>query len=96
MLFRSKFTEANEVPTQWIVQLMAILPATSSQNLSRIFIFGPNTLLKRYLRKLGRLMSFERLDSRRAVALSSVTELEQHFSQIELMLPSSTGELGTC
>ncbi|KAK4704245.1 neurofibromin 1, partial [Phenoliferia sp. Uapishka_3] len=90
----TKFASANEVPTQWIVQLVAILPAPTAQNLSRVFIFGPNTLVKRYLRKLGRLMSFERLDSRKAIALSTVAELEQYFSRVELMLPSSTVALG--
>ncbi|KAM0749716.1 hypothetical protein T439DRAFT_302673 [Meredithblackwellia eburnea MCA 4105] len=89
----TKFSLSNEIPTHWAVQLVTILPTAAAQSLSRVFLFGANSLLKTYLRKLGRLVSFERLDSRRAVAVSSISELEQFFHNIDTILPASTVSL---
>lgn len=90
----STFSPANEVPAQWIQQLVSILPSATAQHAVRIILLAPNTLLKRHIRKVARLLSFDRLDSRRALAVSSVSELELYFSSVD-GLPLSTGELAS-
>lgn len=55
-------------------------------------IYKPNTLFKRYVRKLGRLLHFERLDSRRVLAVASMGEMEDYFTSVETVLSPSTRE----
>lgn len=88
----SQFSIFNEVPTHWITQFIAILPASKAQQITRIMIYKPNTLLKRYVRKLGRLLHFERLDSRRVLTVASMGEMEEYFTSVETVLSPSTRE----
>ncbi len=85
----TNFNTANQIPALWISRLIELVLPSTDKLLSRVIFFSPNSVFKRYLRRLNRSFSFDKFDSRRAGVIASPAELEQSFKNLETFLPAS-------
>lgn len=84
----SQFTEQNEIPSQWLNQLLQIIPLEVSENMTRVFIYNASSALKKYTKKIQRVMSSKVM--RRIVFINSLNEFNEWISPMELRLPKTT------
>ena len=85
----TNFNQTNQIPAVWIARLVELMLPSTDKLLTRVIFFSPNTLFKRYLRRLNRTFSFDKFDSRRVAVIASPAELEQSFKNLEAFLPAS-------
>ncbi|KAI8137099.1 hypothetical protein BJV82DRAFT_547510 [Fennellomyces sp. T-0311] len=89
----TQFGASNEIPSQWISQLLQLLPFDMYDNVAMIHIYNPNSYLRKYIKKLPRPVT-HKITKRISFAVTLV-ELQEHISPSEIRLPKSTTSLET-
>ena len=89
----TQFGPSNEIPSQWISQLLQLLPFDMYDNVAMIHIYNPNSFLRKYIKKLPRPVT-HKITKRISFAVTLV-ELQEHINASEIRLPKSTTGLET-
>ncbi|KAI9491357.1 hypothetical protein BDB00DRAFT_874401 [Zychaea mexicana] len=89
----TQFGPSNEIPSQWISQLLQLLPFDMYDNVAMIHIYNPNSFLRKYVKKLPRPVT-HKISKRISFAVTLV-ELQEHINASEIRLPKSTTGLET-
>lgn len=87
----TQFGPSNEIPNQWISQLLQLLPFDVYDNVAMIHIYNPNSFLRKYIKKLPRPVT-HKITKRINFAVILV-ELQEHINASEIRLPKSTSKL---
>lgn len=86
----TQFGPQNEIPNQWISQLLQLLPFDVYDNVASIHIYNPNSFLRKYIKKLPRPVT-HKISKRISFAVTLV-ELQEHIHASEIHLPKSTSK----
>ncbi|KAL7311910.1 Ras GTPase activating protein ira2 [Mucor circinelloides] len=89
----TRFCRLNEIPGQWVHQLMQILSEDKSDNIAICHIYNPNTYLRTFIKKLARPLSHK--FTKRILFAVTLAELHEHILPSEVRLPKSTTGLET-
>ncbi|KAI8975358.1 hypothetical protein BDF20DRAFT_914298 [Mycotypha africana] len=89
----TRFGKCNEIPAQWIQQLMQLLSDEKSDNITICYIYNPNSYLRSFIKKLTRPISHRFL--KRIQFAVTLSELHEYISKAELRLPKLTVALET-
>ncbi|KAI9261580.1 hypothetical protein BDA99DRAFT_547292 [Phascolomyces articulosus] len=89
----TQFGPSNEIPSQWISQLLQLLPFDMYDNVAMIHVYNPNSFLRKYIKKLPRPVT-HKITKRISFAVTLV-ELQEHIHASEIRLPKSTAGLET-
>lgn len=89
----TRFCRLNEIPGQWVHQLMQILSEDKSDNIAVCHIYNPNTYLRTFIKKLARPLSHK--FTKRIVFGVTLAELHEHILPSEVRLPKSTSKCQT-
>ncbi|KAI9476257.1 MAG: hypothetical protein EXX96DRAFT_293488 [Benjaminiella poitrasii] len=84
----SRFGRLNEIPTQWVHQLLQLLSEDKSDNIAACHIFNPNSNLRTFIKKLARPISHK--FAKRVIFAVTLAELHEHILPSEVRLPKST------
>ncbi|KAI7901256.1 uncharacterized protein BX663DRAFT_515416 [Cokeromyces recurvatus] len=84
----SRFCRSNEIPAQWVHQLLQLLSEDKSDNIAICHIFNPNSSLRAFVKKLARPVSHK--FTKRIVFAVTLAELYEYISPSEVRLPKST------
>lgn len=87
----TRFCRLNEIPGQWVHQLMQILSEDKSDNIAICHIYNPNTYLRTFIKKLARPLSHK--FTKRILFAVTLAELHEHILPSEVRLPKSTSKL---
>jgi hypothetical protein len=87
----TQFGPGNEIPNQWLNQLLQLLPHDVSENIATIYIYNANSHLRKYAKKLPRPLTHK--VGKRIVFAVTLAELHEHIAPTEVRLPKSTGKL---
>ncbi|KAI8078349.1 hypothetical protein BDF21DRAFT_43098 [Thamnidium elegans] len=87
------FCSSNEIPSQYISQILQLLPFDSSDNIASILIYNPNSYLRKYVKKLPRPVSHK--IAKRTFFAVTLAELYEFINPSEVRLPKSTTSLDT-
>ncbi|KAG0187398.1 Ras GTPase activating protein ira2 [Apophysomyces sp. BC1034] len=87
----TQFGLENEIPNKWINQLLQLMPPDTYENIGTIFMYNPNSHLRKFFMKLSRPVS--RKIIKRAVCAVSLAELHSYIQSADLRLPKSTVDL---
>ncbi|KAI7901148.1 uncharacterized protein BX663DRAFT_457281 [Cokeromyces recurvatus] len=87
------FSSMNEIPIQYINQIIQLLPFNASDNLASILMYNPNSHLRKYVKRLSRPLS-HKMTKRLSFAVT-LTELYEFINPSEVRLPKSTTSLDT-
>lgn len=90
VLDMTQFGPSNEIPNQWISQLLQLLPFDLYDNVAAIHIYNPNSFLRKYIKKLPRPLT-HKISKRISFAVTLV-ELQEHIHASEIRLPKSTSK----
>lgn len=86
----TRFCRLNEIPGQWVHQLLQILSVDKSDNIDVCHIFNPNTYLRTSIKKLARPLSHK--FTKRVLFAVTLAELHEHILPTEVRLPKSTSK----
>lgn len=86
------FGKNNEIPAQWLSQLMQILSADIADNIAVVYLYNPNTHLRSYLKKAPLVFLSGKL-SKRIVFAATLAEIQEHIHSHEIKLPDTTSKL---
>lgn len=86
----TQFNRGNEIPAQWLHQLVQLLTDEKSDNLAACHFYNPNSYLRTFIKKLARPISHK--FSKRVTFAVTLAELHEHISSSEVRLPKSTSE----
>ncbi|KAI8647143.1 hypothetical protein BD408DRAFT_358792 [Parasitella parasitica] len=89
----TRFCRLNEIPGQWVHQLVQILSEDKSDNIAVCHIFNPNTYLRTFIQKLARPLLHK--FAKRIVFAVTLAELHEYIFPAEIRLPQSTIGLET-
>lgn len=84
------FCSSNEIPSQYISQILQLLPFDSSDNIASILIYNPNSYLRKYVKKLPRPVSHK--IAKRTFFAVTLAELYEFINPSEVRLPKSTSK----
>ncbi|RCH89644.1 Ras GTPase activating protein ira2 [Rhizopus azygosporus] len=87
------FSQANEIPNQYIIQLVQLLPFDACDNIANIVFYNPNSHLRKFMKKFPRPIS-HKLAKRFNFAVT-LAEIYDYISPNELRLPKTTTSLDT-
>ncbi|KAI7862201.1 hypothetical protein BDF14DRAFT_1858538 [Spinellus fusiger] len=87
------FTSVNEIPNQWIIQIIQLLSSDMCDSIAIIHIYNPNSHLRKYLKKLIRPLSPKVI--KRINFAVTLAELYESIHPSEVRLPKSTMALDT-
>ncbi|KAI8390971.1 uncharacterized protein BYT42DRAFT_508674 [Radiomyces spectabilis] len=87
------FEPMNEIPNQWISQILQLLPFDIYDNVATIHIYNPNSYLRKYIKKLPRPVTHK--ISKRITFAVTLAELHEHIHPSEIRLLKSTMALDT-
>ncbi|KAL0094126.1 hypothetical protein F4703DRAFT_1816773 [Phycomyces blakesleeanus] len=87
------FGHANEIPNQWISQILQLLPSDVCDNVATFHIYNPNSHLRKYIKKL--LHPITHKVSKRISFAVTLAELYESIHPSEVRLPKSTMTLDT-
>lgn len=87
----TQFNPSNEIPNQWLNQLLQLLPPDIHENISTIYIYNANSHLRKYTKKLPRPVTYK--IGKRIVFAVTLAELHEHIAPSEVRLPKSTGKM---
>lgn len=87
------FCQSNEIPNQYISQILQLLPFDASDNIATILIYNPNTHLRKFVKKLPRPLSHKM--TKRTFFAVTLAELYEFINPNEVRLPKSTTSLDT-
>ncbi|RUS29150.1 hypothetical protein BC938DRAFT_480989 [Jimgerdemannia flammicorona] len=93
LLDLTQFGQQNEIPNQWLNQLLQLLPYDIHDYLSVIYIYNANSNLKKYSKKMSRPLP-NRL-GKKMIFACQLAELQEHIVTSEVRLPSATAALET-
>lgn len=86
----TQFSRGNEIPTQWVHQLMQLLTEDRIDNIAICHIYNPNTYLRTFIKKMTRPISHK--FSKRIVFAVTLSELHEYITPSEVRLPKSTSK----
>ena len=81
------FSNENQIPLPWCSNLYSVLPSGSSDNLESIFILYPNSIFKKYSKRIGKLLS--RI-TKKLIFCSSLNQLSKYINYENISLPQDT------
>jgi uncharacterized protein (DUF2384 family) len=84
------FTSANEIPSQYISQILQLLPFDATDNIASILVYNPNSYLRKYVKKLPRPLSHKM--TKRTYFAVTLAELYEFITPSEVRLPKSTSK----
>jgi neurofibromin 1 len=84
------FSQSNEIPSQYISQILQLLPFDASDNIASILIYNPNTHLRKFVKKLPRPLSHKM--TKRTYFAVTLAELYEFITPSEVRLPKSTSK----
>lgn len=84
------FSQANEIPNQYIIQLVQLLPFDACDNIANIVFYNPNSHLRKFMKKFPRPIS-HKLAKRFNFAVT-LAEIYDYISPNELRLPKTTSK----
>ncbi|OZJ04004.1 hypothetical protein BZG36_03619, partial [Bifiguratus adelaidae] len=84
----SQFDVENEIPNQWINQLVQLIPSDLVDNITTVYIFNVNFNLRRYVKRLSRPLSHKVL--KRIVFATTIAELSDYIAPNDILLPNTT------
>ncbi|KAI9310474.1 hypothetical protein BX666DRAFT_2126182 [Dichotomocladium elegans] len=87
------FGPANEVPCQWISQLLQLLPFDATENVVAIHMYNPNSSFRKFMKRLQRPVSHK--FSKYFTSSATLLELQEYINVSEIRLPNSTTALET-
>lgn len=87
------FCSANEIPTQYISQILQLLPFDATDNIASILVYNPNSHLRKYVKKLAKPASHKM--TKRTFFAVTLAELYEFINPSEVRLPKSTCKLHT-
>ncbi|KAI8373844.1 hypothetical protein BD560DRAFT_393755 [Blakeslea trispora] len=87
------FNATNEIPNQYLLQVLQLLPFDPSDMVSSIIVYNPNTYLRKYVKKLPRAIPHKM--TKRAAFAVTLAELYEYINPSEVRLPKSTTSLDT-
>ncbi|KAF7723612.1 Ras GTPase activating protein ira2 [Apophysomyces ossiformis] len=89
----TQFGPDNEIPNKWINQLLQLMPPDNYQNFNTIFVYNPNSHLRKFILKLSHPVS--RKVVKRTICVFALAELHLYIQPSDIRLPKSTVELDT-
>ncbi|CAG8612074.1 12667_t:CDS:10, partial [Ambispora leptoticha] len=87
----TRFTQVNEIQTQWIQQFIQILPFNAVENLANVYMYNPNTAFKKFSKKLPKPLS-QRI-GKKAIFMNSLSALHEYIAPSDIRLPKTTIQL---
>ncbi|KAI7870568.1 hypothetical protein BDF14DRAFT_1771252 [Spinellus fusiger] len=87
------FDSANEIPIQWVSQLIQFIPALIIEHLGNIIVMNPNSNLRKYMKKIMNPVSHKII--KKLVMVVTLPDLHEYIIPSEVRLPKSTIELET-
>ncbi|KAI9020828.1 hypothetical protein CLU79DRAFT_835831, partial [Phycomyces nitens] len=87
------FGHSNEIPNQWINQILQLIPSDVCDNVATFHIYNPNSHLRKYIKKL--LHPITHKVSKRISFAVTLAELYESIHPSEVRLPKSTMTLDT-
>jgi neurofibromin 1 len=84
------FSRSNEIPSQWVLQLMQLLSEDRSEKLAVCHVYNANSYLRTSMKKLTR--PIPRKFTKRMVFAVTLAELHCHITSSEVRLPKSTSK----
>ena len=87
------YSVENNIPTQWIMQFIQLLPYDILKNLKSVIIYNPSNAFKKAARRLATLGSSKEMPP--IVFAATIAELHEHVAPNELRLPKSTVAIET-
>jgi neurofibromin 1 len=87
----TQFCRGNEIPAQWVHQLMQLLTEEKIDNIATCYIYNPNSYLPTFIKKMTRPISHK--FSKRIVFAVTLAELYEYINSSEVRLPKSTSKL---
>jgi neurofibromin 1 len=89
----TQFGRSNEVPVQWINQLMQLISDDRADSISAIYIYNPNSYLRTFIKKLTRPITHK--FSKRIFFAVTLAEIQEYIQPSEIRLPKATTGLET-
>lgn len=89
----TQFGPSNEIPNQWLNQLLQLLPPDVHENIATVYIYNANSHLRKYTKKLPRPLTHK--FGKRIVFAVTLAELHEHIAPSEVRLPKSTSKCKT-
>ncbi|KAI9026450.1 hypothetical protein CLU79DRAFT_741805 [Phycomyces nitens] len=89
----TQFNQANEIPNQWVNQLLQVLPFGVSDRVENIIVMNPNSHLRKYMKKL--LNPVHHKIVKKMTLVVSMADLHEYIAPSEVRLPKSTIGLET-
>jgi hypothetical protein len=83
-------SSSNEMPSQYIHQILQLLPFDASDNIASILVYNPNSYLRKYVKKLSRPLSHKM--TKRTFFAVTLAELYEFINPSEVRLPKSTSK----
>jgi neurofibromin 1 len=84
------YSSSNEIPSQYISQILQLLPFDASDNIASILVYNPNSYLRKYVKKLSRPLSHKM--TKRTFFAVTLAELYEYINPSEVRLPKSTSK----
>ncbi|KAI9277397.1 hypothetical protein BY458DRAFT_433218 [Sporodiniella umbellata] len=88
------FSKDNNIPAQWLKQLVQLASKDLIDNIFSVYIFNPNSYLQIYLKKNPQIRPNHKLHKRTFFAVT-LAELQEHIQSVDIRLPESTVGLET-
>lgn len=85
------FSNNNEVPSQWINQLIQLLSSDIMGNLAALHVYNPNAYLRTYLKKIEVQQLPHKL-SKKTTFTATLAELQEYIQASEIKLPKLTSK----
>lgn len=85
------FASRNQIPAQWLLRIVSLLPSSTLQSFQNIVIYNPNSNFRAYSRTIGRHVSLDGFDSRRVVSVTGIAELRRHIPGALNLLSTKSG-----
>ncbi|KAI8983424.1 hypothetical protein BDB01DRAFT_790689 [Pilobolus umbonatus] len=84
----TEFSRINEVPFQWIQQLLQLLSDEKIDNIATVHIYNPDSFLRTFIKKFTNPISHKLI--KKIIFAVTLAEIYEQIPQSEVRLPSST------
>ncbi|KAL0094889.1 hypothetical protein F4703DRAFT_1902562 [Phycomyces blakesleeanus] len=79
----TQFNQTNEIPNQWVSQLLQVLPSGVSDRIENIIIMNPNSHLRKYMKKLLNPVTHKII--KKLVLIVSMVDFHEYISPPEVL-----------
>lgn len=86
----TRFSRLNEIPYQWVNQILQLLGEEKLDNIAVCHMYNPNSYLRTFIKKLSRPISHK--FAKKIIFTVTLAELQEHIVLSEIRLPKSTSK----